>query len=322
MSGLSLVFLGTPDPAVKVLHAALAAGFSVPLAVTQPDRPRGRGRGLAPSPVKAAALAAGIPVHEPADVNAPESVERIRAAGADVLLIVAYGSILRKAVRQACRLLPLNVHFSLLPAYRGAAPVTWAIADGAAVTGVTIQRIVARLDAGPVLAAAEVPIGPEETAGELMDRLADVGADLAVRTLLAVVRGEARETPQDETRATLARMLTKEDGLVDWRLDAASLCRRVRAMTPWPGARTAFRSRARPEAVPATLLRCRPEPDAAGDGPPGTVLAVEAGGLRVQAGSGHVLVLSLKPAGKQALSPKEFANGYRAAPGDSFESLS
>ncbi|MCU0726269.1 MAG: methionyl-tRNA formyltransferase [Planctomycetes bacterium] len=315
--GPRIVFLGTPEPAVRVLEAVLAAGFPVSLVVTRPDRPRGRGLDTSASPVKCAALSAGLPVFEPEDVNSDASVERVRAEAPDLLLIVAYGRILKKGLRAVPRLLPLNVHFSLLPEYRGAAPVARAIADGKTITGVTLQRIVRKLDAGPVLAAEEVPIGPDETAAELADRLAAVGAELTVRTLDRLGRGETGETPQDESRATLAPMLSKEEGEVDWSRSAHALHCHVRAMDPWPGARSVYRSAARGDAVEVLLLRSRPGPpgDRAGP-PPGTVLRADAEGLLVQTGDGGLLVTELKPAGKRALTAREFVNGYRAASGD------
>jgi methionyl-tRNA formyltransferase len=315
-SDLKIVFLGTPEPAARTLREVVAAGFPVSLAVTRPDRPKGRGRETAASPLKEAALAAGIPLFTPMDVNAPESVEAIRAAAPDLLLIVAYGSILKKAVRQVPRLLPMNVHFSLLPEFRGAAPVSRAIAEGRTRTGITIQRIVAKLDAGPVIATEAVDIGEDETAGELSGRLAEVGAALTVRTLFSIARGEWTETPQDDSRATLAPMLAKEDGIVDWTRDARALHCHVRAMDPWPGARTTFRSRGRGDAVDVTLLKSRVGPEDDSGLPPGTVTAAGAAGLVVQTGRGRLAVMELKPSGKRALTALEFVNGYRAGPGD------
>jgi methionyl-tRNA formyltransferase len=295
----------------------MVAGFPVSLVVTRPDRPRGRGLDTTAAPVKRAAEAAGLPVFEPEDVNSEESLDRLRAEAPDLLLIVAYGRILKKAVRAVPRLLPLNVHFSLLPEYRGAAPVARAIADGKTVTGVTLQRIIRKLDAGPMLAAQEVPIGPDESAAELSVRLAEVGADLTVRTLERIAGGEAAETPQDEARATLAPMLVKEEGEVDWSRSAHALHCHVRAMDPWPVARSVYRSAARGDAVEVSLLRSRPRPAEDGGGAaPGTVLRADADGLLVRTGDGCLLLTELKPAGKRALTAREFVNGYRAAPGD------
>jgi len=238
--GLRILFLGTPDAAVPTLRELRREGFPVPLVVTRPDRPKGRGKTLAASPVKEAALAEGLEVYEPEDVNEEESVARLAACEPDVLLIVAYGRILKKAVLAVPSRIPLNLHFSLLPEYRGAAPVAAAIADGRTVTGVTIQRVVRKLDAGPVLDREEVAIRPGETAGELEGRLAEVGARLTVRALRAVEAGTAVETEQDHDRATVAPMLAKADGRMDFSRPAAELSRHVRAMDPWPGATCRF----------------------------------------------------------------------------------
>ncbi len=318
---LRVVFLGTPEAAVPTLSAVHRAGHRIPLVVTRPDRRRGRGGRPGPSPVKEAALEYGLPVHQPEDVNAPESVKRIRSVRPDVLLIVAYGRILKRPLLEVPRLLPLNLHFSILPAYRGAAPVARAIADGVSETGVTLQRIVRRLDAGPVLAVERVAVDPEETAGELEARLAAVGAVLTVRTLARIARGEATETPQDEEKATRAPMLTKEEGRVDWARSAEEIWRHVRAMQPWPGARAVFSGAARKGELPVTLLSVRPHPGGGPDAPgcaPGTVTAVESDRFLVRTGGGTLAVHRLKPAGKKALTAREFANGYRLRPGDRF----
>ena len=226
---LRVAFMGTPEAAVPTLRAVAAAGHEVPLVITRPDRPRGRGKGLAPSPVKEAALALGLPVREPEDVNSEENVAELVAAEADLLLVVAYGRILKKRVIETPRLFPLNLHFSLLPEYRGAAPVERAIAEGRARTGVSLQRLVRKLDAGPVFASEEVAILPDETAGALERRLATIGAGLVVRSLPAIGRGEIAPVPQDESRVSYAPMLAKEDGRMDFARGAADLACHVRA---------------------------------------------------------------------------------------------
>ncbi len=314
---LRVAFLGTPDAAVPTLRAIAGAGHRVSIVVTNPDRRKGRGGGTTPSPVKVAALDLGLPVFQPGDLNQPESVERIREAGIDLLLIVAYGKILKKPVLEIPRLLPVNLHFSLLPEYRGAAPVAKAIADGRTETGVTLQRVVRRLDAGPILAAERVPIGPEETAGELMGRLAVVGARLTAATLEEIAAGRITETPQDESRATLAPMLKKEDGRITWTRSARELFNHVRAMDPWPNATTTYHSSSSNREFPLTVLRCRVaegDPDARA----GEVLRADPRGILVMTGDGGLLLDSMKPAGKRALTPREFINGYRVAAGDRF----
>jgi methionyl-tRNA formyltransferase len=312
---LRLVFLGTPEAAVPTLRAVHAAGHEVRLVVTNPDRRKGRGGKTAPSPVKEAALELGLPVFQPENLNTVESGERLVEAAVDILLIVAYGKILRKSVLAIPRLLPLNLHFSLLPLFRGAAPVSKAIAEGCTETGVTLQRVVKKLDAGPILTSERVAIDPEEKAGDLMRRLAEIGARLTVSTLARVAEGKVTETPQDEEQATFAPMLTKEDGRIDWTWPATKIHAHVRAMDPWPGATTTYRSAARDKTLPLTVLSCRRAQGSA-SASPGTVTAVDPEGIVVQTGDGLLSLTLLKPAGKRALSPREFQNGYRAVAGD------
>ncbi len=313
---LRVAFLGTPEAAVPTLRAIHQAGHEVPLVVTNPDRRKGRGSGTAPSPVKVAALELGLDVFQPENLNLPEHVERLRKARIDLLLIVAYGRILKNSVLDVPRLLPLNLHFSLLPEYRGAAPVSRAIAEGRTETGVTLQRVVRRLDAGPVLAAKRVPIDPEEKCGELMNRLAGIGARLTVAMLPEIAAGRLTETPQDDASATLAPMLEKSDGRIDWTRSAGELHNHVRAMNPWPGATTTFRSEQSGKEIPLTVLDSRMVDGTAAAAAPGEVVSAGAAGIVVQAGSGRLSLMLVKPAGKRAQTPREFINGYRAAPGD------
>ena len=318
MTKLRIVFLGTPDASVATLQAVLDAGHTVPLAITRPDRRRGRGGVKGPSPVKRAALDRDVPILQPENVNEEEAVARILEAAPDVLLIVAFGQILRKPVLEASRLLPLNLHFSLLPEYRGAAPVARALADGRTVTGVTLQRVVRQRDAGPVLDAREVPIGPEETAPELMDRLSGIGAKLTVATLDRIAGGDLSETPQDHERATLAPMIKKEEGRVDWAWSAARIHDHVRAFDPWPGSATTLFASARGKPMQVSLVTVRRGPEEGGDRPPGEVLEATRDHLLVQTGAGLLAVLAAKPAGRKALSAAELKNGYRVAAGDRF----
>ncbi len=318
-SRLRIAFLGTPEAAVPTLRAILAAGHEVPVVITNPDRRKGRGGRTVPSPVKVAALELGLEVFQPENLNLPESIERLEAAGIDVLLIVAYGKILKKAVLEVPSLLPVNLHFSLLPLYRGAAPVAKAIAEGRTETGVSLQRVVRRLDAGPVLAAERVAIGPEEKAGELMSRLAGIGARLTVSTFDEIARGRVTETPQNDEAATLAPMLKKSDGRIDWTRSAAELHAHVRAMDPWPGATTTYTSVALKKEIHLAVLECRRVPldsEADSGAEPGEVVRSNSEGILVQTGSGHLALTLVKPAGKRAQTPREFTNGYRSAAGD------
>ena len=317
---LRVLFMGTPDAAVPTLRAIHAAGVPIPLVVTRPDRPRGRGKALAASPVKIAAEGLGLAIFQPDNVNSLDSVDRLRSTEADVLLIVAYGRILKQAVLDVPRLLPLNLHFSLLPEYRGAAPVSKAIAEGRTRTGVTIQRVVRKLDAGPVLRQRETEIAPGETTDALEARLAVLGAELTIDALDIIGRGDAVETPQDESKATFAPMLAKADGAMDFRRSAEEAANHVRAMYSWPGAQAIFVSAKRPKKLPVTLTAARPgETDSPFRGP-GEVIEVTADSISVQTGRGSLSVLRLKPAGKREQTAAEFANGYHVVPGDRFQS--
>jgi len=312
--------MGTPDAAVPTLRAIHAAGVGIPLVITRPDRRRGRGKALSACPVKVAAEEMGLAVFQPENVNSLDSVDRLRATEADILLIVAYGRILKQSVLDVPRMLPLNLHFSLLPEYRGAAPVAKAIAEGRTRTGVTIQRVVRKLDAGPVLTRRQAEIAPGETADALEARLAIVGADLAVETLGVIERGEAVETPQDEAKATFAPMLAKTDGAVDFNRSAEDSANHVCAMYSWPGAQAVFAGAKRSKVLPVTLTAARPgEADSPFRGP-GEVIEVTADAIVIQTGRGSLLVLRLKPAGKREQTAAEFANGYHVVPGDRFQS--
>jgi methionyl-tRNA formyltransferase len=310
--------MGTPEAAVPTLRAVAGAGFPVPLVITRPDRRRGRGSGLAASPVKEAALDLELPVFQPEDVNDPESVARLAAAEADFLLVVAFGRILKRRVFETPRVCPLNLHFSLLPEYRGAAPVERAIAEGRTRTGVSLQRLVKKLDAGPVFASETVEILPDEAAGALERRLATIGADLVVRSLPAIARGEVEAEPQDESRVSFAPMLAKEDGRMDFTRDAAALARHVRAMDPWPGAQAVFAGERRKKDLRVILTAARPAGPSPDGGEPGVVAAVGDASIDVVTGDGLLAIRELKPAGKRAMSAKEFANGYHVAAGDRF----
>jgi methionyl-tRNA formyltransferase len=231
---MRLVFMGTPDFALPTLEG-LARGYELVAVVTQPDRPAGRGRRVQASPVKARALSLGIPVLEPERVRAAAAVEELRALRPDLIVVAAFGQILPVAILQLPGRGCLNVHASLLPRWRGAAPVQAAILHGDPASGVTIMQMEVGLDTGPIVAQRPTPIGPEETGGELSSRLAQLGAELILEVLPDYLSGKARATPQDETQATLAPMLKKAVGRLDLTQDADRLARQVRAYEPWPG---------------------------------------------------------------------------------------
>ena len=252
---MRLVFLGSPAFAVPTLERLVESGARVLEVVTQPDRPRGRGQQAAAPPVKEAALRLGLPLYQPERVRRPEAVDRLRTLAPDAMVVVGYGQIIPQAIIDIPRFGIVNVHASLLPKYRGAAPVQWPIANGETRTGVTTMRIDAGLDTGDLLLTAETEIGPAETAVELGDRLAAMGADLLIRTLEGLEAGSLVARKQDPAEATYAPLLKKEDGRIDWAFPAEFIHNRVRGFQPWPGAYTAFRgatlriSKSRPAAA-------------------------------------------------------------------------
>src|SRR6267378_1665238 len=272
---MRVVFLGSGSFAIPSLEALLAAGHDVAAVVTQPDREKGRGREVSPPPLKPVAAARGLKVLQPRRVREPESVAALEALAPEVQVVVAYGQILPRRVIDIAPRGTVNVHGSLLPRYRGAAPVQWAIVNGEAETGVTTMLIDEGLDTGPLLLAEATPIGAEETAEALESRLAGLGGELLVRTLKGLQEGGIVPRPQDPTRASLAPLIKKEDGLMDWRLPAAALARRVLGFHAWPGAHTHVRGRG------LRVLRAQVE---AGGGTPGTLLRAGRDGLVVACG--------------------------------------
>lgn len=308
---MRVVFMGTPDFSVPCLRALVAAGHAVPLVVTQPDRPKGRGLTLEPSPVKRAAQELGLPVFQPDRPNRPENVETVRAAAPDVLVVVAYGAILKEALLTLAPRGAVNVHASLLPKYRGMSPIHRAIWDGEPETGVTTMQMDAGVDTGAELMKAAIPIHPDETCGELHDRLAALGADLLVRTLDGLAHGTVQAQPQ-QGQASYAGRIEKEHGLIDWSLPAVAVHNHARAVTPWPGATTRLAG----EALVVKRTRVAAEARVAD---PGTVLEVSGPVLRVACGIGALDLLELRPAGRPTMSGGDFARGRRLMPGARFD---
>jgi methionyl-tRNA formyltransferase len=302
---MRLVFLGTPAFAVPTLERVVEAGHEVLAVVTQPDRSRGRGQTPAPPPVKQAALRLGLPVFQPERVRRPEAVERLRGLSAEAMVVVGYGQIIPQSVIDLVPLGIVNVHGSLLPRYRGAGPIQWAIFNGETRTGVTTMRIDAGLDTGDMLLKAETEIGADENSIELGGRLAIMGARLLVETLAGLSAGTIVPEKQDAAQATWAPLLKKQDGLIDWTRDASAIHNQVRGLQPWPGAYTKFRGhslhvwksrveRATPPAVPGTTHRT-------------------AHALAVACGSGAVELLEVQMEGRKRLPAADFANGQRLA---------
>ncbi|HUK16879.1 MAG TPA: methionyl-tRNA formyltransferase [Bryobacteraceae bacterium] len=302
---MRLVFLGTPVFAVPTLERVVEAGHQVLAVVTQPDRPRGRGQKAAPPPVKEAALRLGLPIFQPERVRRPEAVELLRGFPVDAMVVVGYGQIIPQSIIDMAPRGIINVHGSLLPRYRGAGPVQWAIVNGERCTGVTTMRIDAGLDTGDMLLKAETEIGPDENAVELGERLAVMGADLLVETLTGLERGTIVPEKQDSSQATFAPLLKKEDGLIDWSQDARSIHNRVRGLQPWPGAYTAFRGQV------LHVWRSKAGATAGPLGQPGRVARVKP--LVVSCGSGVVELIEVQLEGRKRLSASDFANGQRIA---------
>ena len=318
---MDLVFLGSSEFGVPVLRSLLHDGHHVSLVITQPDRPKGRGRRPAPTPIKALAVEQGLPVIAPPKVNDPAVVRKILDTGARLGVVVAFGQMIGRAIRDGLPSGCVNLHGSLLPKYRGAAPVNWAIINGETTTGVTVFRLVREMDAGPMLITRSTAIGDEETADDLHWRLARIGCDAVRETLKLFADGaEPAGEPQDQSAVSLAPKLTKADGLIRFDVSALHLARRINGLSTWPGARCLFCSGDGGRREPVTLIRAvHADADPAGDvpGPPGTI----AKGWDVQAANGHVQILEIQPAGRRIMEWDDFVNGRHVRPGDRFEAL-
>lgn len=303
---MKLLFAGTPEFAAQSLSAILAAGHQVELVLTQPDRPSGRGMTLRHSPVKALALASGIKVFQPLTLKDPAAQERLRAVDAEVMVVAAYGLILPQAVLDLPRYGCLNIHASLLPRWRGAAPIQRAILAGDTETGVCIMQMEAGLDTGPVLLSDRLPLASDETAGSLHDKLADLGARLIVNALEKI---PLPAVPQSDTGITYAAKIEKAEALLDWRLPAAEIERKVRAFNPFPGAATML------EGIPVKIWRAVAVP---GGAAPGTVLVADRHGIVVACGDGALCLGELQKAGGKRLSAAQFLSGNALSPGAVF----
>ncbi len=308
MTTLRLAFMGTPDFAVYSLSALLDAGHQVAAVYTQPPSPRGRGQILQPSPVHAFAESRGLTVHTPKSMKDPDAIAAFRALDLDAAVVVAYGQILLPAVLDAPRLGSFNLHGSLLPRWRGAAPIQRAILAGDRETGVQVMRMSAGLDEGPVLFTARTPIAADDTAQSLHDRLARLGADLWPQALEAIAAGTAVETPQAETGATYARKILPAEARIDWTRPAVEIDRQIRGLSPFPGAWFTLETAKGPVRVKALDSRL-----ALGDGTPGEVLDDQ---LRVACGSGAVRLLRLQREGRGAADAEAFLRGLPVTPSE------
>jgi methionyl-tRNA formyltransferase len=306
---MRLVFMGTPEFAVPSLQVLLASGHTVTGVVTQPDRPRGRGQELAASPIKQLAVQRNIPILQPLKMKDPAFLESLSVWKPDLIAVAAFGRILPKIILDLPPKGCINVHASLLPKYRGAGPIQWAIMRGERETGITIMLMDEGMDTGAILLQETVLIAPDDTAGTLSARLAEVGGRLLIETLSRLEKGAVTPRPQDSSRATMAPLLKKEDGLLDWTMPAPELANRVRGLTPWPGAYTYLGEDRwviwKAEALdrPATGAR------------PGTILEAAKEGLAVATGAGALRIVEFQPANSRRMSAAQYLAGHPLAPG-------
>jgi len=303
---VKIVFMGTPEFAVPALRTLLDEGYDVAAVVTQPDRPKGRKRVLTPPPVKEEALRRGIPVLQPEKLRSPESVEAIRLLAPDLIVTAAYGQILPKSILDMPRHRCINVHASLLPKYRGGAPIHYAVMRGEPTTGVTIMYMDVGLDTGDMLAKVEVPIEETDTTGTMFEKLSAAGADLLRRMLPDLLAGRIEAVPQDNDAAVYSPNISRDDERIDWSRPARAIFNQARGLNPFPGAFTTWNGDV------LKIWRCAPPSANEGGNPshePGTVLGASSEGMLVQAGDGPVVVTELQPAGKKAMSAAEFMRG-------------
>ncbi|HZU71021.1 MAG TPA: methionyl-tRNA formyltransferase [Ktedonobacteraceae bacterium] len=314
---LRIIYMGTPEFAVPPLealieHAApgkvLPGGYEIVTVITRTDKPAGRGKAIVYSPVKQAAIAHGIPVWQPGSLKKPENIAKLAAYKADLYIVAAFGQILPQAVLDQPKYGTLNIHASLLPKYRGVSPISEAILQGDAETGVTIMLIDAGVDTGPILLARSIPIAEDETTGSLADKLSRLGAGALLEAIPLWIQGKIAPQPQDEQKASHTHMLRKEDGEIAWERPAAVLAREVRAYNPWPGSYTHWRGRLL-KIITARAQALEPGEEVA----PGTVTSRKEAGhevLAIVTGSGFLEVERLQPEGKRAMSAEEFLRGY------------
>lgn len=302
---MRIIFMGTPDFAVPALEALLEA-HEVCLVVTQPDKPAGRKKQLQAPPVKVLAEARGLPVFQPRSARSPEFLERVRSEGAELAVVVAYGKILPLPVLEAFPSGCINIHGSLLPRYRGAAPIQWAVINGDAETGVSIMRLDEGMDTGPVLLTKIEPVRADDTAATLFERLAPLGASAVLEALDGIQTGELKAQPQSDVGASHAPMLSKQDGLVDWSLPPEQLAARIRGLDPWPGAYTPM------EGGNLKLFRASV---CEGQGQPGAVLGYDTRGLIIATGDGACCIAEVQAPGKKRMAAADFARGRRLAIG-------
>ena len=305
---MKVIFMGTPDFSVGTLEALVEAGHEVVLAVTQPDKPKGRGGKMQFTPVKETAMKYDIPVFQPKKVREPECIEELRKYNADIMVVVAFGQILPKEILEMTPYGCINVHASLLPKYRGAAPIQWAVIDGEEVSGVTTMQMNEGLDTGDMIMKTEIVLDKKETGGSLFDKLAAAGAKLCVETLEALENKTASWEPQGETTTSYARMLDKEIGNIKWEKTAVQIERLIRGLNPWPSAYTDWNGKVM-KIWEADVVEMNVE------AVPGTIVKVEKDGFYVQTGEGQIKVTALQIPGKKRMEADAFLRGYQIEEG-------
>jgi methionyl-tRNA formyltransferase len=308
--------MGTPDFAVGTLEALIEAGHEVVGVVTQPDKPKGRGKEMQFTPVKEVAVRHEIPVYQPVKVREPEFVQVLESLHPDVIVVVAFGQILPKEILEMPQYGCINVHASLLPKYRGAAPIQWAVIDGEKVTGVTTMRMDEGLDTGDMIRTTKIVLDEKETGGSLFDRLAVAGAELCVETLKSLEDGTAVFTKQDSSKSTYAKMLHKKLGDIDWTKSAVEIERLIRGLTPWPSAYTDWNGKV----MKIWEAEVEAEEKAAGQAEPGTIVRVEKNQFAVQTGDGLLLIRELQIPGKKRMDAGAFLRGYQVQEGTILQS--
>jgi len=312
---MKVIFMGTPDFSVGTLEALVEAGHEVVLAVSQPDKPKGRGKEMQFTPVKECALKYNIPVYQPRRVREAECIEELRKYNADIMVVVAFGQILPKEILEMAPYGCVNVHASLLPKYRGSAPIQWAIINGEEVTGVTTMQMDEGLDTGDMLLKTEIPIEEKETGGSLFDKLAAAGAKLCVETLEALQNKTVTPVPQEETTTAYAKMLDKQLGNIDWTKRAVEIERLIRGLTPWPSAYTDWNGKVM-KIWDAEVDFEKVETVEIVEARPGTIVKVEKDAFYVQTGDGLLKVLELQIPGKKRMDAGAFLRGYQVKVGE------
>lgn len=310
---MRIIFLGNGPFAAPALRACAAAGLDIPLVVTRPDRPQGKHQVVVPGPVTALANELELPLRQPESINDPTVLEELKRQAADLLVVADYGQILSREALQTTRLGGINIHGSLLPKYRGAAPIVWAVYHGEPSTGVSIIQMTAGLDAGGVILQGEIPIGPEQTAGDIEPILAELGAKLAIEAVDLLASGKAVAIPQDKLQVTKAPRVRKEDGMIDWARSAEDIQNQIRAMQPWPIAYTQWK-RDKGEPMRIQILRSRVVIEESAKSP-GTILRLGPAAIAIATGKGTLEIESIRPAGKGALDVAAFLRGNRLAVG-------